>query len=164
MLQFSKCCPTQARPELQLAFIHLNPFLTARTGTTDPELVRLFKEQIACLNFSEDFHSYDGTAGELSAATRWSCCAAFSSLIKGVYYAGNRDAAFCSPLPMSLFSFFQSCVLKPAQNEQQMRHPRINSLKSSTLFMAMNKMRFWLINANTISHSIYSLQKVEEFT
>ncbi|CAG07883.1 unnamed protein product [Tetraodon nigroviridis] len=32
-----------------------------RTGTTDPELVRLFKEQIACLHFPENFHSYDGT-------------------------------------------------------------------------------------------------------
>lgn len=162
-MQFSKCCPTQARSELRLAFIYLDPSLTARTGTTDPDLVGLFKEQIACLNFPEDFHSYDGTTGEFSAAARWSCCAAFSSLIVGhwgVYYAWNRDAALLFPSSnVSLFSFFQSCVLKPAWNEQQMRRPRINSLKSSTL----NKMRFGLINADMISHSIYSLQQLEEF-
>eukprot|EP00066_Takifugu_rubripes_P024892 XP_011614158.1 PREDICTED: uncharacterized protein LOC105418046 isoform X2 [Takifugu rubripes] len=32
-----------------------------RNGTINSEQVEVFKNQIACLNFPEDFHSYDGT-------------------------------------------------------------------------------------------------------
>nr|XP_040052241.1 uncharacterized protein LOC120831140 isoform X2 [Gasterosteus aculeatus aculeatus] len=37
-----------------------NEDATARTGKTNPEDVDLFRKQVGCLSFPENFHSYDG--------------------------------------------------------------------------------------------------------
>uniref|UniRef100_I3JIK9 Apolipoprotein M n=1 Tax=Oreochromis niloticus TaxID=8128 RepID=I3JIK9_ORENI len=35
-----------------------------RTGKIDPKHVEIFKKQVGCLNFPEDYHSYDGKTGQ----------------------------------------------------------------------------------------------------
>lgn len=38
--------------------------ISARTGEIDPTSVELLKKQVGCLNFPENFHSYDGKTGQ----------------------------------------------------------------------------------------------------
>lgn len=38
--------------------------LAARTGKIDPNHVEIFKKQVGCLNFPDDYHSYDGKTGQ----------------------------------------------------------------------------------------------------
>jgi len=42
----------------------LSFFSLARTGKIDPKDVDTFKRQVECLNFPEDYHSYDGETGQ----------------------------------------------------------------------------------------------------
>lgn len=110
----------------QHLFIQIPP--PARNGTINAEQAELFKKQIACLNFPEDFHSYDGTTGQWT----WSFHrveVSYSGFI--IQYETGRGGGVnmqeldvglssCS-IPVSLFSCFQSCVLtaKPASEQQR---------------------------------------------
>lgn len=38
--------------------------LAARTGKMYPKHVEIFKKQLGCLNFPDDYHSYDGKTGQ----------------------------------------------------------------------------------------------------
>ena len=39
-------------------------FILARTGKMDSKDVDIFKKQVECLNFPENYHSYDGKTGQ----------------------------------------------------------------------------------------------------
>ena len=72
-------------------------FFLARTGKIDSKDVDIFKKQVECLNFPENYHSYDGKTGQCLHLLLTAC-----HFIKDIF---GRISAYCytlitSRLPM----------------------------------------------------------------
>lgn len=64
ILQFSESCTSQhIKPGCNLD-VDILSLLAARTGKMYPKHVEIFKKQLGCLNFPDDYHSYDGKTGQ----------------------------------------------------------------------------------------------------
>lgn len=63
LLKYSKALSEDAN--VLIAHSSASVPFPARTGKIDPKDVETIKKQAECLNFPEDFHSYDGKTGQL---------------------------------------------------------------------------------------------------
>lgn len=116
--------------------------ISARTGEKNPTAVEQFKNQVGCLNFPDNFHSYDGKTGQrvfgpgdpghmTQTATGESCCTVNRTLsCRTRMLVQLHTSALLSQLFLSVVFLFQSCALTTSRAAAE----RQNSQDVAALF------------------------------